>query len=191
MNLKNQEYASIGIIVALVIAIFVSLFTNVIKSSDVSTAIAAVLVSGIGGALVWGFRSRIISNSVSSIRKEKLSDSIMMDANSRKQEKAHDKEKIKSTLKIRTKDYKVYEFNLKKGEKITGMISSDGIFNVYFLTRSSFRSFKNDFGFSSIDAIEEAHSFEPIFIAPRKDIFFTVIENADKNNIVVDVELYV
>lgn len=189
MNLKIREYQSIMIIVILSVLILIALFANLVKSSDVSSAIAVALVTGIGGALVWGFRSRITGKSGDHIKKEKLSDNI--DIDSRNQEKMKNKEKVKSKLKITVDDYKFYEFNLRKSERITGMVSSDGIFNMYFLTKSSLRSFQNGGGFSSIDAIEDAHYFEPNFVAPRKDIFFTVIENADKKNIIVDIELYV
>jgi len=190
MALEKQEYVGVIISVCIVITILILLFTNMIKFSDVSAAIASILVAGISGVLVWGFRSRITGKTTESIRKEKMSNQEIMEK-TRKYESTDNKERIKSTLKIRVDDYKVYEFNLKRGERITGKILSDGIFNVYFLTKSSFRSFENGNGFSSIDAIEEAHFFEPNFEAPRRDLFFIVIENEDKTNIIVDIELYV
>lgn len=189
MHLKTQESKSIGIALILAVLILISLFAHMIKSSDVSTAVAGVLVAGIGSVLVWGFRSRISKASVNA-EKDVPSPQIIV-KESIKNEIVENVDKIKNTIKIRTKDYKVYEFNLKKGQKISGKISSDGTFNMYFLTKSSFRSFKNDMGFNPLDGIDDAHYFEPNFRISRKDTIYTVIENSDKTNIVVSVELYV
>lgn len=189
MYLKTQESKSVGIALILAVLILISLFANMIKSSDVSTAVAGVLVAGIGSVLVWGFRSRI-SKTHGNTEKDTLSPRIIV-KESTTNEIIENEERIKNTIKIKTNDYKVYEFNLKRGQKVRGKISSDGTFNVYFLTKSSFRSFKNDMGFNALDGIDDAHYFEPNFSISRKDIIYAVIENSDKTNIVVNVELYV
>jgi len=80
--------------------------------------------------------------------------------------------------------------NLKKSDLITGKISSDGFFNVYFLTESSFRSFRNENNFQRLEGSEDVSHFEPNFEAPRKGTYYLALENADKKNIVVEVELF-
>lgn len=176
-------------VVAIVLVILIStlLITNVISFSDVSYAVAYVLVAGIIGVLVWGFKSKIIYK----IKIENKENSHQQRQESIKLREEKKPETIsKKTIKIRLEEYDELKLYRKKGEIIRGKISSDGFFNIYFLTESSYRSFKNESDFQSLDGSEDVSHFEVNFEIPRKAIYHVVLENADKKNIVVTIDLY-
>lgn len=110
--------------------------------------------------------------------------------NQRKRNQVENQPRIihRKTIKLRVDEYDDIKLSLKKGNKITGKVSSDGFFDIYFLTESSFRSFKNDNNFQ-YDGSEVVSHFEPQFEATRKGIFYVVLQNADKKNIVVEMDL--
>lgn len=183
----KKELSSVVVAIVLVILISALLITNVIRLSDVSSAVAYVLVAGIIGVLVWGFKSKInykikIENKENSHQQRQ--ESIKL------QEEKKPKTISKKTIKIRLEESDELKLNLKRGEIIRGEISSDGFFNIYFLTESSFRSFKNDYSFQSLDGAEDVSHFEVNFEIPRKGIYHVVFQNADKKNIVVTINLY-
>ena len=61
MGLSTQESGSIGIAIILVIAVVDLLDSTiiVIAAVDVTYALAAILVAGMVGVLVWGFKPRM------------------------------------------------------------------------------------------------------------------------------------
>ena len=61
MGLSIRESGSIGIAIILVIAVVDLLDTTtiVIAAEDVTYAIAAILIAGVIGVLVWGFKPRM------------------------------------------------------------------------------------------------------------------------------------
>ena len=154
-----------------------------IRFSDVSSAVAYVLVAGIIGVLLWGFKHKITK--ITQERKTKLNN----EQTSLKKEKP--KTISRKTIKIRLEEYNEIKVNLKRGEIITGKLSSDGFFNIYFLTESSYHSFKNDNNFKMLDGEEDVKHYTPSFEVSRKGIYYIIFDNADRKNIVVDVDLYV
>jgi len=154
----------------------------VVRFSDVSSAVAYVLVAGIIGVLLWGFKHKITS--ITQERKMKLN-------NEQMSSKKEDKPKIisRKTIKIRLDEYDEIKVNLKRGEIITGKISSDGFVSIYFLTESSYRSFKNNYNFNMLDGEDDVTNYEPSFEVSRKGTYYIVFENSDKKNIVVTIDL--
>ena len=67
MGLSAQESGSIGIAIILLISVVDLLETTiiVIAGVDVTYALAAVLLAGMVGVLVWGFRPRMTRRSLS------------------------------------------------------------------------------------------------------------------------------
>ena len=183
----NKELLSIVIAIGLVSLIIGLLSTNAIRFSDVSSAIAYVFVAGIIGILVWGFKSKINSK----IKIENKENPHQQRQESIKLQEEKKPETIsRKTIKIHRDEYDELKLYRKRGEIIRGEISSDGFFNIYFLTESSYRSFKNESDFQSLDGSEDVSHFEVNFEIPRKAIYHVVLENADKKNIVVTIDLY-
>ena len=176
-------------VVAIVLVILISalLITNVIRLSDVSSAIAYVMVAGIIGVLVWGFKSKI--NSKIKIANKENSHQQKQESIKLQEEKKPETISRK-TIKIRLEEYDELKLHCKKGAIIRGEISSEGFFNIYFLTESSYRSFKNEYSFQPLVEAEDVSHFEVNFEIPRKAIYHIVFQNADRKNIVVTVNLY-
>lgn len=67
MGLSAQESGSIGIAIILLISVVDLLETTiiVIAGVDVTYALAAVLLAGMVGVLVWGFRPRMTQRPLS------------------------------------------------------------------------------------------------------------------------------
>lgn len=180
---------TISVIVAIICGVTIAIFllTNIIRFTDVSSAIAYILVAGIVGVLIWGFKPRISDKIDHNETKEKPREK---EVKTKDEVEDRPKKIQRKTIKVRVEEYDELRLNLRKGDLITGKISSDGFFNVYFLTESSFKSFKNDYNFHDLGGSENVSHFEPEFEAPRKDTFYVVLQNADKKNIVVNVELF-
>lgn len=66
MGLSMQESGSIGIAIILVIAVIDLLDTTIIMigTLDTTYAIAAILMAGVIGVLVWGFKLRMTRRDV-------------------------------------------------------------------------------------------------------------------------------
>ena len=189
-NVLNLSKRKISIIIAIVctIVIVVFLLTNIIRFTDLSSSIAAILVAGMIGSLVWGFKPKKFNEK--SITSEKQEHGIN---NTNKSSTKIEKQSLKilhKSVKLRVDGWNEEKLNLKRGIKITGKISSEGFFNVYFLTESSYRSFKNENNFHYLDGADEVSYFEVNFEVPRRDDYYFVIQNEDKKNIVANVELY-
>ena len=183
----KKEFLSIGITVVLVILIIGLLSTNVIRFSDVSSAVAYGIVVGIIGVLVWGFKAKIYYK----IKTEEDGDRFQHSKESIKlKEEKKPKTITHKTIKIRLDNFHELKLSLKKGQVIRGEVSSDGFFNIYFLTESSFRSFKNDYSFQYLDGDDEVSNFTSDFEIPHKGIYYVVFQNADRKNIVITVDLY-
>lgn len=188
--IPQREYISIVIAIICIGVIIAFVATNVISFSDISSAIAYVLIGGIIAILGWGFKPRIIGAPVN----KELDRKTHFDNESKKKTKelarVEPKKIQHKTVKLRIDEYEDQKLNLKRGTKITGKISSDGFFNTYFITESSYRSFKNELGFQHLEGAENVSYFEPNFEVQRNGNYYFVIEHADKKNIVVNVELY-
>jgi len=186
LNLAKRKI-SVIIAIVCVIAIVIFLVTDIITSTDVSSSIAAILVAGIIGSLVWGFKPQKFDERSSTEKQEFRTNNT--DKSNTKIEKQPSKIQHKS-VKLRVDEWDERKLNLKRGTKITGKISSEGFFNVYFLTESSYRSFKNEYNFNYLEGAEEVSHFEPNFEVSRRGDYYFVIQNKYKKNIVVNVELY-
>ena len=183
----KKELSSVVVAIILVILISALLITNVIRLSDISYAVAYVIIAGIIGVLLWGFKAKInyqIKNEENANRFQHTEESAKL-----KVEK-NSKTISQKTIKIRLDNYHELKLSLKKGQVIRGKVSSDGCFNIYFLTESSFRSFKNDYSFQDLDGDDEVSNFTFDFEVPSKGIYHIVFQNADRKNIVVTVNLY-
>ncbi|QLH08924.1 hypothetical protein [Candidatus Nitrosotenuis sp. DW1] len=185
----NSTRRKISVIIAIVCiaTIVVFLVADIIRFTDVSSAIAAILVAGFIGSLVWGFKPQKFDEKLITSEKQEFSTNNIVRSN--KVEKQPSKIQHKS-VKLRVDEWDEKKLNLKRGAKITGKISSNGFFNVYFLTKSSYQSFKNDYNFNYLEGADEVSHFEPNFVISRSDDYYFVIQNEDKKNIVVNVELY-
>lgn len=187
MNLAKRKI-SVIIVIVCIIAIVIFLVTDIIRFTDVSSSIAAILVAGIIGSLVWGFKPQKFDEKLNTSEKQELRTNDPAKSNT-KIEKQLSKIQHKS-VKVRVDEWDEEKLNLKRGTKITGKISSDGFFNVYFLTESSYRSFKNEYNFNYLEGAEEVSHFEPNFEVSRRGDYYFVIQNEGKKDIVVNVELY-
>jgi len=185
LNLNKQV---LSVIIAIGLAIFIGILasTNIIRFSDVSSAIAYGLVVAIIGVLVWGFKSKIYDK-FKIEHKENFHEDKQKLITSTEEKKP--KTICRKTIKIHVDEHDDLKLNLKRGQIIRGEISSDGFFNIYFLTPSSFRSFKKEYGFQYLGDEEVLH-YESNFEVPSKGIYHIVFQNADKKNIVVSVNLY-
>jgi membrane protein implicated in regulation of membrane protease activity len=96
---------------------------------------------------------------------------------------------LREKTKIRIGEYAHYKIKLGPSETIEGHLSSDGFFDAYFFTESSFRTFDRGGEARELEGTEDVSHYEPRFEASREGTFFLVIQNHDKKNIVVDVQL--
>lgn len=189
MGLEKKETLSLLMTIILIAIIVGLIYTNAIKSSDVSSAVSYTLVAGVVSVLVWGFRSRIKSTNENLPQR---SGSETLVSKKRENQTEDNPTKLRhKTMRLRVDHYDELKLALKREERITGKINADGFFNIYFLTESSYRSFRNDLPFKHIDGGEEVSHFQVDFVASRKGIYYIVIENADKKNIVAEMELYI
>ncbi len=187
MTLK-KEPLSIVITIILIGSITALVATNVIRFSDISSAVAYVLVAGIIGVLVWGFKGKINPK----LRIEKDEDETQYEEESVESDDEKEEEKIaRKTIKLRLEEFEEIKLYLRRDEKLRGEISSDGFFDFFIMTESSFKSFKKDNTFHYLDGGEAVSHFEVDCEIPRRGIYFIVIENTDDKNIVVNVNLLV
>jgi hypothetical protein len=85
-----------------------------------------------------------------------------------------------------------YSFTIGEGEKITGEISSDDYFNVYFVTPRNFTKHENgEEGFRYEYGTERASRMKVNFIPNRAGKFYCIIESAVEADIDVNVSLRV
>jgi len=184
----NKEIISIVLAVIIVLVILALVNSNIVRFSDISSAIAYVLVAGIITVLYWGFKQKLTAK----IENNRVKEKATKDEYLRKEtDEKNSPQKIQhKKMKIRLDEYDDLKFTLRRDDLITGKMTSDGFYNIFFLTESSFRSFKNDDNFKYLEGSENVSHFEPHFEAQRKGIYYLVFENADKKNIVVDIELY-
>jgi hypothetical protein len=83
-------------------------------------------------------------------------------------------------------------YNLKVGEneKVTGEISSNDYFDVYFLTPRNFTEYDNDEDFSYEYGTEHASKMRVNFIPKKPGKFYCTIHNEADKDIDVNVKLY-
>ncbi len=95
---------------------------------------------------------------------------------------------LREQCKVRVGEWVYYKLDLQQDEALTVVLSSDGFFDAYFFTESSFRTFDKGADASELDGTEEVRRYEVDFVAPRTARYYLVIQNHDKKNIVVDVK---
>lgn len=85
-----------------------------------------------------------------------------------------------------------YNFRIDENEKLTGEISSEDYFNVYFVTPRNFKEYQNgneDFRYEY--GTEHASRMKVNFIPKKAGRYYCVIESASKTDIDVNVSLHV
>jgi hypothetical protein len=173
MHLSMQEAFAVVIAATLAVSTLILLYSNIIGWTDLSNALTGVMLSGIIGAIVWGFKTRIFMGSVHNTAFQHIRKSY----------------RERHRTKVRSGEHRSFKYELAKGESIVGTLSSDGYFNVYFLTESSFRSYVSGGRFKAVRMREEVTYVEPNFDAPRTGIYFVVLRNSDTKDISLDVNL--
>ena len=85
-----------------------------------------------------------------------------------------------------------YDFTLDKNQKVTGEISSDDYFNVYFVTPRNFTKHgSGDEDFRYEYGTEHASKMKVNFIPKKTGRFYCIIESASQSGIDVNVSLHV
>lgn len=85
-----------------------------------------------------------------------------------------------------------YDFRIDENEKVTGQISSDDYFNVYFVNPRNFTKYENgDEDFRYEYGTEHASKMKVNFIPNKAGRFYCIIESASQADIDVDVSLNV
>jgi hypothetical protein len=85
-----------------------------------------------------------------------------------------------------------YDFRIDENEKLTGDISSDDYFNVYFVTPRNFKEYENgneDFKYEY--GTEHASKMKVNFIPNKAGRFYIIIESASQADIDVNVSLHI
>ncbi len=85
-----------------------------------------------------------------------------------------------------------YDFTLDKNQKVTGEISSDDYFNVYFVTPRNFKKHgSGDENFRYEYGTEHASKMKVNFTPKKAGRFYCIIESASPTRIDVNVSLHV
>jgi hypothetical protein len=95
------------------------------------------------------------------------------------------------TLSIKKKEFQQYIVRLKRGETLRGEIHSDAPINIYFMDESNFGKYIGDKRFYPEDGKDDFWEGSIEYSAPRKDVWFLVLENEGKESVKVKVYLYV
>jgi hypothetical protein len=99
--------------------------------------------------------------------------------------------KVDEITSIKANDYAGYYWTLSKGDKIKGEISSDACIDIWFLDEMNYQKFHKRRRFEEEDGtidVYEAKSLE--FTAPRKGVWYVVLNSKNKTRIKVTVHLY-
>jgi len=182
MRLQKQEKYSISIAAVLVVSLVIILISGSIEIGQFIIVVVGSLIAGIGGVLAWGFKSRL-GDSRQEAKKVKTLKTTAETTRLEEQEVAH------HTKRLRVDEVEEYVFEVHRGDRVAGRISSDGVFSAYFTTESSRRSFYNGYDFSDLEGIEDAFDYSPKFEAPRTGKYYLLIVNEDKKNIRLQVDL--
>jgi len=124
----KKESLSVIITIILISSITVLLSTNLIRFSDISSAVAYVLVAGIIGVLVWGFKEKIDSQ----IKSSKNGEIVKHKKESKSDDEKNQEKIVRKTVKLHLEEYEEIKLNLRRDDQIKGEISSDGFFNFLF-----------------------------------------------------------
>jgi hypothetical protein len=85
-----------------------------------------------------------------------------------------------------------YDFRIDENEKVTGEISSDDYFNVYFVTPRNFTKHeKGEDDFRYEYGTEHASKMKVNFIPKKAGRFYCIVESASQTKIDVNVSLHV
>ena len=84
-----------------------------------------------------------------------------------------------------------YSFAVEEKEIVTGEISSENYFNVYFLSPRNFAKYENGEDFKYEYGTEHASKMKVNFVPNKAGRFYIIIESASHADIDVDVSLHV
>jgi len=90
---------------------------------------------------------------------------------------------------LKAHDYAHYEFELFKGNKVEGEISSDAPLDIWFLDVENLERFVKGKSFDEEDGTEDVYEAKLCFEAPRKGFWYVVIDNRNKTSTTAKVHL--
>lgn len=93
-------------------------------------------------------------------------------------------------ISIQAEEYAYYEFELSKGNKVRGKISSDEPVDVWFLDEKNFDKLDRDKSFQEEDGTEGVYETKLVFEATKKGSWFVVIQNQTETATEVEVHLH-
>lgn len=105
-------------------------------------------------------------------------------------EHIRDESKFEETISIDAGDYGSYDFELTKGDQVTGDISSDVPVDVWFLDEKNFDKFERKKRFEEEDGTEQIYETKLNFLTSKKGLWFVAIANSSKTKAKVKVRLY-
>jgi hypothetical protein len=98
---------------------------------------------------------------------------------------------VEETAVLEANEYIIYDFDLKKGEKLVGGLSSDEAINYYCLSRYGLKKFENHEEFSFDYGSEGILKGKVEFPPPRAGTWYLVVDNEGKSRATVTVHLLV
>ena len=97
---------------------------------------------------------------------------------------------VEETIALSRKDFAVYDFSLIRGDKIEGEIVSDEPVDVWFFDKRNLDRFLGDRSYVPEDVSMGIYEMKIDFKAPKKSLWFLVIEHPHKTSTKVKVHLY-
>jgi hypothetical protein len=166
----------------IVIVLVSSISAGVIRLTDITSAIAYVLVIAIVSLSVWGFRARIEGRPPKETIPASLAegrpvtgDAMPLSVNSRSKT---EKSMFDETKMIKSGEYESYPLSLMRGDKITGIISSDLPVDLYIMTADDLQSFDKRKNFKAAEASKGIKRSVLNFECPRRGLWEIVLENS-------------
>lgn len=96
---------------------------------------------------------------------------------------------VKEQCRIRPSEFVHYKLDLEADEILEVTLTSDGFFDAYFFTESSFKTFDHGGEARELEGTEEVRHYETRFGGSRRGRYYLVIQNHDKATIVADVQI--
>lgn len=172
--METRVIAALGIVLAI---LFVSLGIARILPWEAAGSLAATTI---------GVISMVIAIERQETKKEETA--------TREQAKSESEEGLlwEESILVSENGCSYYSFTINEDEKVTGEISSEDYFNVYFVTPRNFRKHGNgeeDFKYEY--GTEHASKMKVNFIPSKPGRFYCIIESASHTDIDVNVSLHV
>jgi hypothetical protein len=167
-----------------------SISTGLIRITDITSAIAYVLVIAIVSLSVWGFRGRIEKTSPKEIsfhanKAKPLMEKkgpFIINSGAKAEKLAFDETKI-----IRSGEYQYYPLSLIRGDRVTGSVSSYEPIDFYVMTVENLEKLEKGKNFVAEEASTGIKRVAFDFQCPKRGLWEIVLENPGERDAEVTV----